>query len=84
MIYIVFTISWPAPPIHDQQHFLKKNEKISRRAPGYQNFRPIRVLHFYQISGPGAAKNAEGQARCVVLFCVVFAFVVYFALCVVL
>ena len=47
MIYIPFPISWPAPPKHDRQYFLKK-KKISSSYPGVSKFSTNQNPVFYR------------------------------------
>ena len=71
MIYMLFPISWPAPPKHDRQHFLKK-EKFSSSYPGVSNFSTNQNPAFYrcfQIWGwAGAAKRPEKCKQGVLCF----------------
>ena len=81
MIYIVFNISWPAPPIHDQQYFKKKMRKFPVVPRDIKCFNRIPdstvVFKFWGWAGlqkMQKAKNAGVLCVCVFLPCV-FVFV---------
>ena len=74
MIWILFSISWPVPPKHDRQHFLKK-EKISSSYPGVSKFstnqKPVFYRCFQIWSWSWAAKQYKRRpSLCFCLVCV--------------
>ena len=76
MIYIVFPISWPAPPIHDQQRFLKKMRNFPVVPRGTKIFDQSDFCILPLFSNFGAGPDSSWLQRKAKVCCVMCAFVV--------
>ena len=77
MIYMLFPISWPAPPKHDRQHFFKKGEIFLIVPRGIEFFDQSEscILPLFSNFGAGLGLQRDRRSAskvCCAFFCCCF------------